>query len=83
MWNISAIFGNMITNDARCTHEIKSRITMAKAAFDKKKALFTSKMDLNLMKKLVNCYICSIAVYGAEILTLQKIFQKCLGSFEM
>jgi hypothetical protein len=27
----------MITSDARCTREIKSRITMAKAAFNKKK----------------------------------------------
>ena len=27
--------GSMITNDARCTHEIKSRIVMAKAAFTK------------------------------------------------
>jgi hypothetical protein len=26
----------MITNDARCTREIKSRIAMAKAAFNKK-----------------------------------------------
>jgi hypothetical protein len=29
----------MITNDARCTCEIKSRIAMAKAAFKKKKVL--------------------------------------------
>ena len=28
---------SMITNDARCTREIKSRIAMAKATFDKKK----------------------------------------------
>jgi hypothetical protein len=34
--------GIMITNDARCTREIKSRIVMAKAAFNKKKNLFTS-----------------------------------------
>jgi hypothetical protein len=27
----------MITSDARCTREIKSRIAMAKAAFNKKK----------------------------------------------
>jgi hypothetical protein len=48
----------MITNDARCTREIKSRIAMAKAAFNKKKAFFvTSKLDLNLRKKLVKCYI--------------------------
>ena len=31
--------------------EIKSRIAMAKAAFSKKKTLFTSKLDLNLRKK--------------------------------
>jgi hypothetical protein len=34
----------MITNDARSTHEIKARIAMAKAAFNKKKNLFTSKL---------------------------------------
>jgi hypothetical protein len=39
--------GSMITSDARCTHEIKSRIAMAKAAFNKKKNLFTRKLDLN------------------------------------
>jgi hypothetical protein len=32
---------SMITNDARCTREIKSRIAIAKAAFSKKKNLFT------------------------------------------
>jgi len=43
----------MLTNDGRCTREIKSRIAMAKAAFrKKKKTLFTSKLDLNLRKKL-------------------------------
>jgi hypothetical protein len=38
---------------------------MAKAAFNKKKALFTSKLDLNLRVKLVKCYIWSTALYGA------------------
>jgi hypothetical protein len=31
--------GSMLTNDRRCTCEIKSRIVMAKAAYHKKKAL--------------------------------------------
>jgi len=35
----------MITNDARCNYEIKSRIAMAKAAFNKKKTLSTSKLE--------------------------------------
>jgi hypothetical protein len=34
----------MIPNDARFTREIKSRISMAKAAFSMKKTLFTSKL---------------------------------------
>jgi len=34
--------GSMLTNDGRCTCEIESRIAMAKAAFSKKKTLFTS-----------------------------------------
>jgi hypothetical protein len=45
----------MITNDARRTREIKSRLAVAKAAFNKKKTHFTSKLDLNLRKKLVKC----------------------------
>jgi hypothetical protein len=47
---------SMITNDARCTCEIKSRIDMAKAGFNTKKALFSSKFDVHLRKKLVKCY---------------------------
>jgi len=47
----------MLTNDGRCTREIKSRMAMADAAFNKKKTLFTSKLDLNLRKKLIKCYI--------------------------
>jgi hypothetical protein len=40
-------------------------------------------MDLNLRKKLVKCYIWSIAFYGAETWTLRKVDQKYLESFEM
>jgi hypothetical protein len=65
--------GSMITNDTRCTREIKSRISMAKAALKKKKTIFTSKLDLNLRKKFVKCYILSIALYGAQTWTLRKV----------
>jgi len=47
--------GSVLTNDGRGTCEIKSRIAMAKAAFSKKKTLFTIKLDLNLRKKLIKC----------------------------
>jgi len=35
----------MLANDGRCMCEIKSRIAMAKAAFNKKKTLFARKLD--------------------------------------
>jgi hypothetical protein len=54
-----------------------------KAAFNKKENLFTSNLDLNLRKKLANCYIWSLALYGAEKWTLRKVNQKYLESFEM
>jgi hypothetical protein len=50
---------------------------------NKKKALFTSKMDLELRKELVKYYILSIALYGAETWTLRAIDQKHLESVEM
>jgi hypothetical protein len=49
----------------------------------KKKTLFISKLDFNLRKKLVKCYIWSIAFYGAEMWTLRNVDQKYLESFEM
>ena len=58
--------GSVLTNDGRCTCEIKSRIVMAKAAFNKKKDIFTSTLDLNLRKKVVKFYIWNMALYGAE-----------------
>jgi hypothetical protein len=56
---------------------------VAKAAFNKKRAFFTSTLDLELRKKLVKCYIWSIALYGTETWTLRAVDQKHLESFEM
>ena len=63
--------------DALCNHEdykrqssIHSQVNLAKAAFNKKSP-FTSKMNFNLRKKLVKCYIWSIALFGGESWTLR------------
>jgi hypothetical protein len=48
-----------------------------------RRKLFTSKLDLNLRKKLVKCFIWNIALYGVEMWTLRKADQKYLESFEM
>jgi hypothetical protein len=54
-----------------------------KAAFNKKKTLFTSKLDLNFRKKLVKCHTWITAFYDAETWTLGKVDHKYLESFEM
>jgi len=63
--------------------EVILTIAMAEAAFNKKSALCTSTLDLQLRKKLVKCYIWSIALYGAETWTIRAVDQKHLASFEM
>jgi len=44
---------------------------------------FTRKFGLNLRKKMVTCYIWSIALYGAETWQLLKLGQKYMESFEI
>ena len=57
--------GYVIINYSRYTLEIKSTTAMAYAAFNNNRTLFTSELDLNLRKKQLQCYMCSIAVCGA------------------
>jgi len=59
---------------------MKSRIVMAKAAFNEKRGLFSGTLGLKLEKKLV---IWSIGLYGAETGTLRAVDQKNPVSFEM
>jgi hypothetical protein len=75
--------GSVLTNIGKCTCEIKCRIAMAKAAFNMKGNLFTSTLDLVLRKKLVKCYIWSIALYGAETWTLRAVDHKHLEKYEL
>ena len=75
--------GSMITRDAQCTKEIRERIAMAKIAFNKKRNILTGKLNLQLRKNLMKCYIWSVALYGAETWTIRKKEKKYLESFEM
>ena len=45
--------------------------------------LLTSKLNIELKKKLVRRYVWSIALYGSETWTLRKLEWKYLESFEM
>jgi hypothetical protein len=59
------------------------RIVITKEAFNRNISLLTSKLDIELRKKLVRCNVWSIALYGSETWTLRKLERKYLESFEM
>jgi len=65
MLNISDCLCSMITKDESCTRKIKGGIAIAQAALNKKKALFTSELDLNWRKKVVS------ATFGAQLHVLK------------
>jgi len=56
---------------------------MAESSFNRERLFFTSKLDLNLRKKLVKCYIWSIALCGSETWSFRKVDQKYLESLEL
>jgi len=58
MWDFQNL-GGIITNNARRKSEIKSRIAVAKAAFQQAEEYFINKLKLNLRKKLEKCCIWS------------------------
>jgi hypothetical protein len=45
---------------------MKPNLNFIKLFKKKKKNLFTSKLDLNVRKKLIKCYMWSIVLKGAE-----------------
>lgn len=74
---------SMIPNDEKCNLEIIYMVALAVTSLNKKKALFTKRLDLNLRKKIINWYIWSIGFYGVEAWTRLKLDQKYLEDLEI
>jgi hypothetical protein len=60
----------------------KIQICHVKSSIEEEENFFTSKLVLNLSKKLEKCYIWNIPSYGSETLTFQKVYQKWNATFE-
>jgi hypothetical protein len=75
--------GSWITDDGRCEVEIRSRIGMAKTAFNKRKELLTKKMSRHVKKKIIKTVIWSTALYAAETWTVRKEEARQLNALEM
>ena len=49
-----------------CCQEVKQKIAMAKEAFNRKGSIFCGPLKKELRKRLLNCFVWSVALYGAE-----------------
>ena len=70
--------GILTTNDARYSREIVYRIATARATSNKRKT-FHQQIGLRFMKKLINCYVWTVGLFGAENWSLRKMDQKYLS----
>ena len=76
--------GSVITQDGRCKEEIKTRIGIAKTAFNKIKTLVTNRsLSLTLRRRFIKCYVWSTLMYGCESWTINKDMEMKLEAAEM
>ncbi len=75
--------GSWITDDGRCDVEIRSRIAMAKAAFNRRKELLTKNMSRSVKNKIVKAVVWSVLLYGSETWTVNADMLQRVEAFEM
>ena len=76
--------GSIITEDGKCDIEIKRRIGMAKDTFNKlEKVLKSRKMLMSTKKRVLECYVISVLLYGSECWTISPTMRKRLEAVEM
>ena len=74
-----------MTEDGRCTKEVRRRIAVGKTAFrlSKRKELLKGSLSLGLKKRTVKVLIGSMVLYGSETWTLRQDDIRSLKVFEM
>jgi len=76
--------GSMITEDGKYDQEIRRRIGMAKAAFEKLgKIMKNNKISMSTKIRMLNCYVFSILTYGSECWTISQGMEKRIESAEI
>src|SRR6476619_4083782 len=75
--------GSLISEDDRCLDDVKTRIGMAKEAFNKRKELLTRSIRVDLRKRLVKTLVWPVVLYGCETWTMRKEGINRLNAFEL
>ena len=77
------MLGCNISSSVNCHQEVKQKITKAKESSNRKRSIFCGALQKELSKRLVKFFVWSVALYGAEILTLLRNEQTGLEAFEI
>jgi hypothetical protein len=75
--------GSMLSDDGKCMTDIKTRIALAKEAFNKRRELLVRRMSKRVKKKIVKCLIWPVVLYGCETWSMGKIEKDKMSAFEM
>ena len=76
--------GTVITSDGRSKHEINTRIGHAKTAFKQMYYIFRDKnISMELKKRLVQCFVEPILMYGCESWTVDGNTRKRLEAVKI
>ena len=75
---------SLITSDGRCINEMKRRMARVKASFQNMKSILTNKcMSLGVRKRVLQCYIEPILLYGCESWSMTKQTLTFIEAMEM
>ncbi|KAJ4440147.1 hypothetical protein ANN_08285 [Periplaneta americana] len=72
-----------ISSNMSYSQEVKRRIAMAKEAFNRKRSIFCGSVEKEARKRLLKCFMWSVALYGEETWTLRRSEEKRREVFEM
>ncbi|GFS18525.1 endonuclease-reverse transcriptase [Elysia marginata] len=76
--------GTLISSDGRSDTEIQARIAQAKTTFQKMKSILTNPyVSIQTRKRVLECYIEPILMYGSEAWIITNKFKKKLEAVEI
>ncbi|GFR58388.1 endonuclease-reverse transcriptase [Elysia marginata] len=76
--------GTLISSDGRSDTEIQARIAQAKTTFQKMKSILTNQyVSIQTRKRVLECYIEPILMYGSEAWIITNKFKKKLEAVEI
>lgn len=75
--------GSVIDENSKCFTEVRKRIGMAKTSFWKCKEFLRRDLSMSLRKRLLECYVKSVASYGCEAWTFSTEIRNRINALQL